>query len=423
MKLRPLAVAFLLLGVWAYQAYPEFRFPMPEFESGYKHPAMNMPPASQTPPWLDLSLLVGGLALTAWSVLRLRSRRNVFLIALCSLAYFGFYRKGCVCPVGSLQNVLNAFLSPGFAVPVIVSAFFLIPLVFTLYFGRVFCAAMCPLGAIQEMCAIYPVQLAAPVEAALGLLSYAYLGLTVLSLYMGAGFLICRYDPFVGFFRQGASFNMFLAGGILLLLGVFVARPYCRFLCPYGVLLRWTSRFAKWHATITPAECIQCRLCETSCPYGAIVVPTPEDRPVDRRQGIRRAGWLLLAAPLIIAGAAWTGAMSHELIARIHPKVWLAERVAGEEQGRYAEHSLEADAFRAGKQPAAELYAEAGAIKHRFKYASACFGAFMGLVLSAKLIRLSIVRTNRDYVVDKGACLSCARCFAYCPVEDTHGSN
>ncbi len=422
MKLKLLAAVFLLLGLWTVQAATEFRFPMPEFESGYKHPAMSIPPASKTSPWVDLGLLAGALALSAWSVLRLRSRRYVFLIALVSLAYFGFYRKGCVCAVGSMQNILSAFFDPGYAVPLIVSAFFLIPLLFALYFGRVFCAAVCPLGAIQEMFAIFPVQLSSAVEAVLGLFAYAYLGLSVLAVYMGAGFLICRYDPFVGFFRQGASFNMFLAGGVLLLAGVFIARPYCRFLCPYGVLLRWASRFSKWHATITPAECIQCRLCETSCPYGAIVVPTPEDRPVDQRTGARRMGRLFLAAPFIIVIAAGAGYLSHEPLARLHPTVWLAERVAGEEQGRYEEKTIDGDAFRAGKRAATELYAEAHALKERFKYASACFGAFMGLVLCGKLIRLSIVRSNKDYVVDRGACLSCARCFAYCPVEKSHAA-
>jgi ferredoxin len=395
----------------------EFRFPMPEFESGYKHPEMNVPLPARIPAAVDITVLFVALGATAWSVLKLRSRPIVFLIAVFSLVYFGFYRKGCVCPVGSLQNIVNALIDRNFAVPLIVTAFFLLPLVFALYFGRVFCAAVCPLGAIQEMCAVRPVQVPRPVETTLGLLAYAYLGLTVLSLVTGTGFLICRYDPFIGFFRQGASFNMLLVGGGLLLIGVFVARPYCRFLCPYGVLLRWASLFSKWHASITPAECIQCRLCELSCPYGAIVVPMPSDRPVDRRTGAKRLGLLLLLTPVIIGITAWTGMTAHEMVARLHPTVRLAERVAAEEQGRFAETTIDSDAFRAGKQSPAELYAEAIAIKQRFKHASAWFGGFIGLVICGKLIRLSVIRKSRDYEADRGACLSCARCFAYCPVE------
>jgi polyferredoxin len=417
MKLRLLGIAILALCLWACAATAQFRFPMPEFESGYQHPETSAPLPARIPAGVDIAVLTAAMGLTAWSVLKRRSRREVLLITAFSLVYFGFYRKGCVCPVGSVQNVVSAFVDRSAGVPLVIAAFFFLPLVFALYFGRVFCASVCPLGAVQEAAAIFPIQLPRPIDSVLALLPYAYLGLTVLSMVMGTGYIICRYDPFVGFFRQGATFNMLLTGGVFLLIGLFIARPYCRFLCPYGVLLRWASLFSKWHATITPAECIECRLCETACPYGAIVIPTPDERPADRRTGIKKLGVLLLAAPVIIALAALTGVAAHELIARMHPAVQLAERVAAEERGEFAEHSLESEAFRAGKQPVTELYAEAIALKHQFKYAAAWFGGFMGLVVCGKLIRLSVIRKNTDYEADRGACLSCARCFDYCPVE------
>ncbi|HPA42317.1 MAG TPA: hypothetical protein PKV69_09910, partial [Candidatus Hydrogenedentes bacterium] len=68
-------------------------------------------------------------------------------------------------------------------------------------------------------------------------------------------------------------------------------------------------------------------------------------------------------------------------------------------------------------QPVAELYAEAAGLEERFKGAGAGFGAFMGLVVWGRVLRLSRVRVRKDYEIDKGACVSCARCFAYCPVE------
>ena len=406
-------VILLLLGGLA---RAEFRFPMPEFESGYEYPEMHTPQAGRTNDLWDVVILTGALGLAAWLVLKRRSRPAVLGLTIFSLAYFGFWREGCVCPVGSLQNVAEGMLGLGI-VPISVVAFVLLPRVFALFFGRVFCAAVCPLGAIQEVVAVRPVILPRAVDRVLGIIPYLYLGITVLAVATGSGYLICRYDPFVGFFRLGASFNMFMAGGILLLAGLFIGRPYCRFLCPYGVLLGWMSRFSKWHASITPRECIQCRLCEDACPYGAINFPTPEKAPVPRKQGARRLGVVLALAPVIIGIGAVTGFLSHAMLARIHPTVQLAERIAGEERGYYTDMTLESEAFRASVRTSNELYAEAHAVRADFKWKSALLGAFLGLVIAAKLVSLSRARKREDYETDRQACVSCARCFPYCPVE------
>ncbi len=420
-SIHPSSFALCLLLV-AGTASAQLRFPMPEFSSGYQRPETFAPVASLTSPVVDVALLAGCMALTAWMVLKTRSRRGVLLLAVFSVVYFGFYRQGCICPVGSIQNVLNAFVGGHVPVPLVVLLFFLLPLIFALYFGRVFCAAVCPLGAIQEICAVKPVQIPQPVEMVLGLFAYAYLGLAVLGIATGAGFLICRYDPFIGIYRQGGSFNMLAAGGILLVSGVFIARPYCRFLCPYGILLRWASIFSRWHASIAPAECIQCRLCETSCPYNAILIPTPEDRPENRRDGTRRLARLLLVAPLVVAFAAYVGLVSHRFVARIHPTVNLAELVAATERGEIADSSVDTEAFRSGKESPAELYAQAETVRRRFKTGTALFGGFMGLAVCGRLLRLSIIRKTGDYEADRGACVSCARCFSYCPVEKKDAS-
>ena len=410
-----LLALMLVCGV----AVAEFRFPMPEFESGYEYPETHVPPPSRNTELQDVAVLVVALSASAWLVLKRRSRSEIFLLAIASLLYFGFWRQGCVCPVGSVQNVAAAVFDESAGVSIGVLAFFLLPLLFALFFGRVFCASVCPLGAIQELVAIRPVVLPRSTENFLKLIPYLYLGITVLAVATGSGYLICRYDPFVGFFRLGASFNMFLAGGILLLAGIFIGRPYCRFLCPYGVLLGWMSRFSKWHAAIPPTECVQCRLCEDSCPYGAINEPTPAERPVSRREGTKRLGIVIALAPVIVAIGAVSAMASHHALARLHPTVRLAERIADEERGLLSEMTLETEAFRAGRQTIPELYEESRAIRSDFKTKSGWIGAFLGLVIACKLIGLSVVRTRTDYEADRGACVSCARCFVYCPVEET----
>jgi ferredoxin len=420
MRLRlPILMAFLLA---AGTALAEFRFPMPEFSTDYHHPALSTPPPANLPFWLDAGLLLAALSLAAYLVLKRRSRRGVFALTLFSLAYFGFWRHGCVCSVGSLQNVVAGLTDSHFGVPLIVMAFFLLPLLFALFFGRVFCAAVCPLGAVQELVAVKPMPVPKHIESALGMLPYAYLGLTVLSVALGGSFLICEYDPFVAIFRQDGGFQMLMLGGLILLLGIVVARPYCRFLCPYGVLLNGLSRLSKWHASITPSRCIQCRLCADACPFNAIDVPTPEEPPEPRRRGIRRLAWILILAPVLLAAGAWTGAVLHEPLSRLHPTVRLAERLAGEDLGIYKGRTIESQAFRASDQPVADVYREAQVIQQRFTYGGAGLGAFLALVILVKLLATMLVRRRTDYEANRGNCLSCARCFKYCPVPSEEGT-
>ncbi len=406
----------MLLFVLPVQA--EFRFPMPGFETGYEHPAVHVPPPSNVMVGWDVAVMLATLSLAAFLVLKRRKRKEIFLLTLFSLVYFGFWRNGCVCSVGSVQNIMAGIFDSSYGVPLTVLVFFAAPLVFALFFGRVFCAAVCPLGAIQEAVAIKPVKVPPAVEKVLSIFPYIYLGLAMLSVAMGTGFLICQYDPFVGFFRMGASFGMLIFGGLMLVLGIFVARPYCRFLCPYGVLLSWASKLSKHHATITPTDCVQCNLCADSCPYNAINEPTPAEAPETRKKGAWRLGILILLVPVLVALGIGAGTLLKEPLSRLHPTVQLAERIAGEELGRYEGTNIESEAFRSSDTPNAELYAEAVELKNGFGRGGQWLGAFIGLVIGCKLIAVSILRKRERFEPDRGTCFSCGRCFKFCPVKE-----
>jgi NosR/NirI family nitrous oxide reductase transcriptional regulator len=408
----------LLLLFVAVSAHAEFRFPMPEFSTGYEHPAVHTPVPDNSMVGWDVAVLVITLTLAAFLVLKRRKRSEIFLLTIFCLIYFGFLRNGCVCSVGSVQNIMAGICDSSYGVSMTVLAFFAAPLLFALFFGRVFCAAVCPLGAIQETVAIKPVKVPPAVEKVLSVFPFIYLGLALLSVGMGAGFIICQYDPFVGFFRMGASFSMILFGALMLVLGIFVARPYCRFLCPYGVLLNWCSRLSRRHATITPGECIQCDLCADSCPYNAINEPTPADAPEARTRGARRLGVLILLLPVLAALGFGVGSLLKEPLSHMHPTVRLAERVAAEELGRYEELSIESEAFRSSDQPVEELFAEAVELKAGFGRGGRWLGAFIGIVIGCKLIGVSILRKRDGYEPDRGTCYSCGRCYKYCPVKE-----
>jgi ferredoxin len=201
---------------------------------------------------------------------------------------------------------------------------------------------------------------------------------------------------------------------------VFIGRPYCRFLCPYGALLRLASMVSKWRVRVTPDYCTQCRLCEHSCPYGAmrepVAAPTKPEPPARQR---RRLALLLLALPFLITVGALLGSKLGGPASQMHPTVALAELHASQLKSPQAYPPMTPEALsleRAAVDPVA-LIASAQKLRQRFVLAGWLFGGWVGLVIGCKLLALSLRPARTDYEPDRGMCFACARCFEYCPNE------
>jgi len=410
-------VLFLVVSLQLYNSFAIQRFPKPEFESGYVTPPTLTPnPRSEVLAILDVVVLIGALTVITWLVLKKRNRNGVFWMSIFSIAYFGFFREGCICAVGSVQNITYALFNPEYSIPISVILFFAVPIIFTLFFGRTFCAGVCPLGAIQDVFVIRPVSLKSWLLKVLGLIPYIYLGLAILYAATATDFVICRYDPFIGIFRLNASFVMFMLGATLLLVGVFVARPYCRFLCPYGVILNLVSRVSKKHLSITPAKCIQCKLCQDSCPFDAINKPVSAKEKEESSKAVRRIMLLTIIIPLLVLAGGYTGSRFHENLARVNHKVQLAQTLLHPDNTQ--PESFEVTAFKSSGKSTEELYKEAASIVDEFYVGGWILGGFIGLVFGLTLTSLSIFKYQEDYTPNKGTCLSCARCVDFCPVKE-----
>ncbi len=413
-------IIFLLFVLaLAYTASAQQRFPKPEFETGYVQPHPTTPePRAAVMEFADLLVLLAVLSLATWLIIKRRSRKGILWLSVFSLVYFGFYRNGCICPIGAIQNVTLTLFDPAYKISITVLLFFLLPLVFALFYGRTFCAAACPLGAIQDLLIIKPVNVSSWVRKTLSFLPHVYLGLAVLFAATGTDFIICRYDPFVGIFRMDAPYTMVVLGIAFLLIGMFFARPYCRVFCPYGVLLGWMSRFSWKHLTITPSECIQCRLCEDSCPFDAIDPPTGEKVRTEKtvRQSLQRYILYGLLVPVWILVGGFAMSKAHVFLSKANPDVYLAELLISHPELKADEDNLDIQAFLESGKSMDQLVEEAAVIRGKFKTGSWFLGGYLGLVIGIMIMNQFILRKRKDYEPNRANCFSCGRCMDYCPV-------
>lgn len=416
MKRALYIMVLMVIAILCADAFGLERFPPPEFDT-YQIPGTEVP-AARNPAmeYLDSAVLAAALLLAAWLVLKKRSRRWIFSLMVFSLVYFGFYRTGCICSIGAIGNVCLSLFDSDYAMPIAAVLFFILPLVVTLFFGRVFCGSVCPLGAIQDVFLLKPIAVPGWLERGLRVFAYVYLALAVLFAATGSAFVICRYDPFIGFFRLSGSFNIIVLGVCFLVIGVFVGRPYCRFLCPYGVILRQFSRLSKFRVTITPDECIKCRLCEDACPFGAIDKPTGDWSTEDYSIARKRLGIFILLLPVLMAAIGGVGFGLSGKLSRGNATVRLADRIYMEETKVALDTTDASVAFRSTGEGIDSLYDRAKAIQSEFAIGSVLCGIFIGFVIGVKLILESIRFKRSEYEANKGDCLACGRCYEYCPV-------
>ena len=396
--------------------FAQNRFPKPDFESGYVYPEQQyVVPNEVLWSYIDIAALVLLMGFVAWAVIKKQVRLPVTLVSVASVAYFGFFRHGCVCSIGAVQNVALALADDSYTIPLYALLMFLLPVVFTLFFGRVFCGGACPFGALQDLVNIKNYKLSKTVTGVLSVFPWIYLGFAVLFAVTNSRFIICRFDPFVGIFRMGGELPMILFGVLLLIFSVFTGRPFCRFICPYGVILRFFSKVSFFKIKITKKECINCQLCHNACPVDAIRPPYENKVKENRTKGVRRILIYAIILPVMAFAGAFVTLSLSDTLSRVNNDVQLYEMIETALKNPHETPPVEVQTFYMQGGEIEELGQRAVVMKIRFDNYSIILGAFLGLIIGITLIKLSTKRIRKHYEIDDANCVSCGRCFKYCP--------
>lgn len=201
---------------------------------------------------LDLSAksLAGLLVAIMAAVLPLFIRNKVYRICqqVLNVAVLGFWCGSFLSYSAILGYMSNGMNVLALLVPVILLVTgFVYPL-----FGKksYYCTHVCPFGSLQELvgrCSKHKMRISAETIKKLDTFRELLWAALMLLLLMGVWADWVNYEPFSAFVFQNAHWVVIVIAVIFVLLSIVVMRPYCRFVCPMGTLLKvaqggWVKR-------------------------------------------------------------------------------------------------------------------------------------------------------------------------------------
>ncbi len=219
---------------------------------------------------------------------------QIFFLALIILISFNHFRNEqglapllignpslhAVCPFGGVVTIYTYFSEGAFVQNIQQSSVTLMWLVLglTLLFGPVFCGWICPFGTVEEFVGKigrkifkkrYNNFIPFKLDKLLKYLRYVVLLLVVILTATSGKLLFSNVDPYFALFNIWSSEVTrlsLLVLGLILIGSLFVERPWCKYLCPFGALLGIFNFFRIVKLKRNEKTCINCKACDRVCP-------------------------------------------------------------------------------------------------------------------------------------------------------------
>ena len=140
--------------------------------------------------------------------------------------------------------LLKSWLINGIPVisKIIIFSLVLLTFIFQLFNKKNFyCNYVCPFGSLQEILSkngIFKYQIGKKAKSALNIIGLIILAVILLTLITGISFDLSLIEPFSFFNFKSASYITIIIASIILIASIFFDRPWCRFLCPTGKLIK-----------------------------------------------------------------------------------------------------------------------------------------------------------------------------------------
>ena len=185
-----------------------------------------------------------------------------------------------VCPFGAVVSIYQYVTAGTYVHKIHESAFILMYIVFALALlvGPAFCGWACPLGSFQEWLGklgrkIFPKNFNKLIHAGTDrYLRYLRYGVLIWVMYVtatSATLFFADYDPYYALFNfwtGEVAISGLIILGVVILVSLFVERPFCKYACPYGAILGVFNLFRIFKIKRNISTCIDCKACDRACP-------------------------------------------------------------------------------------------------------------------------------------------------------------
>ena len=203
-----------------------------------------------------------------------------------SVLIFGVIMGSDPSPMGTVKDAIHLYGSAGAIFPprMIALAIFLV-IVFVA--NKYICAWGCQFGVLQDLIfrlnqtakrkAVIGQQIKVPFVFSNGIRA-AFLSIfTVVAFTWGAD-IIEPFDPFKIYKPVYFTLTGVILVWILFIMSLFIYRPWCHFLCPFGLVGWLVEKASRIRISVDYKTCIACQKCATACPSTVMAAILKQDK-------------------------------------------------------------------------------------------------------------------------------------------------
>lgn len=195
------------------------------------------------------------------------SRRKGYIFLVVS-TLFGFLVFAPMLPL-QLQTILMGNVKQIEAPLPLAIVVLVVFIVLAFAFGRSFCGHVCPIGTVQELIYLLPSKKLKISNKAITIAFRIIFSIAFVILAVAFSIGLLKYLGVKEFFYLDTASVFFWGFLAIMVISIFLYRPFCRLACPYGVFL--SLAVIKGRFKLRRNEnCINCKKCIEACPTNEV---------------------------------------------------------------------------------------------------------------------------------------------------------